>query len=394
MLIFAQTSTDPGLADACGESNRGFVCERVFDWTGNDGLATVADWLLDRPIRIALILLVAWIVTRIAKRAIVRFTKRIAAAPSSSRLQKLREKGPGRALMDEAEQSRAEARAETLGHVLRSVVVALVWTFVSLIILGEIGVNLGPLIAGAGIGGVALGFGAQSIVKDFLSGLFMLIEDHYGVGDFIDLGYASGTVEEVSLRSTTIRDLRGTVWHVPNGEIARVGNYSQLWSKAVVDIEVAYDTDVRVAMGVMQQVANELWNDPEWGGRRTLRGADGLRHPEPGHVGRRPQVGGQDRAVDAVVRGARDPPAPQGGLRRGRHRDPVPAADHMVARRQRTCSHRPVRGRTGRLPGAPRRAARSETRRGIPRGPVVPRAYPGPPRESVSAAPVGGTARQ
>ncbi len=266
MLIFAQASTDQGLADACGESNRGFVCERVYDWTGSDGWATAADWLLDRPIRIALILVVAWLVARIAKRAIVRFTKRIAATPGSARLQKLRERGPGRALIDEAERSRAEARAETLGHVLRSVVVAMVWGFTALIILGEIGVNLGPLIAGAGIGGVALGFGAQSIVKDFLSGLFMLIEDHYGVGDWVDVGYASGTVEEVSLRSTTLRDIRGTVWHVPNGEIARVANYSQLWSKALVDVEVAYDTDVRVAMGVMQQVANDLWNDPEWGG--------------------------------------------------------------------------------------------------------------------------------
>ena len=266
MLTFAQTSTNTGLVDACGETDRGFVCERVYEWTDNSGLATAADWLLDRPIRIAIILVVGWIVTRVAKRAIVRFTKRIAAAPSSSRLQKLREKGPGRALIDEAAQVRAESRAETLGHVLRSVVVALVWTFVALIILGEIGVNLGPLIAGAGIGGVALGFGAQSIVKDFLSGLFMLIEDHYGVGDWVDLGYASGTVEEVSLRSTTLRDIRGTVWHVPNGEIARVANYSQLWSKALVDVEVSYGTDARLAMGIMQQVADDLWNDPEWGG--------------------------------------------------------------------------------------------------------------------------------
>ncbi len=266
MLLLAQASTDSGLADACGESNRGFVCERVYDWTGNDGFATAAAWFLDRPIRIALILVVAWIMARVAKRAIVRFTKRIAAAPGSSRLQKLREKGPGRALIDEAARSRAEARAETLGHVLRSVAVASIWGFTALIILGEIGVNLGPLIAGAGIGGVALGFGAQSIVKDFLSGLFMLVEDHYGVGDWVDLGYASGTVEEVSLRSTTIRDIKGTVWHVPNGEIARVGNYSQLWSKAVVDVEVSYGTDARLAMGIMQKVADDLWNDPEWGG--------------------------------------------------------------------------------------------------------------------------------
>ena len=266
MLAIAQTSTGSGLADACGETNRGFVCERVYDWTENDGLATAADWLLDRPIRIALILVVAWIINRIAKRAIVRFTKRIAATSSNSRLQKLREKGPGRVLVDDVARARAESRAETLGHVLRSIVVALVWTFTALIVLGEIGVNLGPLIAGAGIGGVALGFGAQSIVKDFLSGLFMLIEDHYGVGDVVDLGYATGTVEEVSLRSTTIRDVKGTVWHVPNGEISRVGNFSQLWSRALLDVEVAYDTDLRLAMGVIQRVANEFWEDPEWGG--------------------------------------------------------------------------------------------------------------------------------
>ena len=264
MLALAQTST--GLADACGETNRGFVCELVYDWTENGGLATAADWLLDRPIRIALILVVAWIVTRFAKRAIVRFTKRIASASSHSRLHMLRERGPGKMLTDDVARVRAESRAETLGHVLRSIVVFTVWTFAALIVMGEIGVNLGPLIAGAGIGGVALGFGAQSIVKDFLSGLFMLIEDHYGVGDVVDVGYAIGTVEEVSLRSTTIRDIKGTVWHVPNGEIARVGNFSQLWSKALIEIEVAYDTDLRMAMGVMQRVANDFWEDPEWGG--------------------------------------------------------------------------------------------------------------------------------
>ncbi len=265
-MLIAQSTIDPGLVGACGETNRGFVCERVFDWTGNSDLATASDWLLDRPIRILLILVVAWIVNRVAKRAIVRFTKRVAATSGNSRLRKLREKGPGRMLMDEVEQSRAESRAETLGHVLRSVVVALVWSFAALLVLGEIGVNLGPLIAGAGIGGVALGFGAQSIVKDFLSGLFMLIEDHYGVGDVVDVGYATGTVEEVSLRSTTIRDVRGTVWHVPNGEISRVGNFSQLWSRALIDIEVSYDTDLRMAMGVILRVAREFWEDPEWGG--------------------------------------------------------------------------------------------------------------------------------
>src|SRR3546814_1040491 len=97
--------------------------------------------------------------------------------------------------------------------------------------LAEVGINLAPLIAGAGIVGVALGFGAQSLVKDFLSGLFMLAEDQYGVGDVIDVGEATGTVEVVNLRTTKLRAVDGTVWHVPNGEIRRVGNMSQQWAR-------------------------------------------------------------------------------------------------------------------------------------------------------------------
>ncbi|MDP7382847.1 MAG: mechanosensitive ion channel family protein, partial [Acidimicrobiales bacterium] len=108
------------------------------------------------------------------------------------------------------------------------------------------------------------------VVKDFLSGLFMLIEDQYGVGDVIDIGPATGTVEVVSLRSTTLRDVHGTVWHIPNGEISRVGNYSQLWSRAVIDVEVAYDVDLRYAQGIIQRVADGLWEDPEWGGDELM----------------------------------------------------------------------------------------------------------------------------
>lgn len=268
-LTFAQDSSR-GLVDACGEINRSYVCERVYEWTENQFLATASEWLLNRPIRIALILLLAWVASKVAQRAVLRFVKGIAAAPAEPRLRALREKGPGRLLIEEKEGRRAESRAETIGFVLRSVIVALVWTFATLMVLGEIGINLGPLVAGAGIGGIALGFGSQSIVRDFLSGLFMLIEDQYGVGDVIDVGDAIGTVEDVSLRSTTIRDYKGTVWHIPNGEIARVANYSQLWSRAIIDIEVAYDSDLRTAMGVIQRVANEIWQDPEWGGDELI----------------------------------------------------------------------------------------------------------------------------
>ena len=261
---------DPGLVDACGVGDRSYVCEQVWEWTESELLATASEWVLDRPIRIMFIVILAWIASKLAQRAVVRFARGIAVSPTHERLQVLRELGPGRILIEERETKRAEARAETIGHVLRSVVVAGVWTLALLMILGELDINLGPLIAGAGIGGIALGFGAQSIVKDFLSGLFMLIEDQYGVGDFIDVGAASGTVEEVSLRSTTLRDVAGTVWHVPNGEIARVGNMSQLWSRAVIDVEVSYDTDLRMAMGVVQRVADEMWQDPEWGGDELM----------------------------------------------------------------------------------------------------------------------------
>jgi small-conductance mechanosensitive channel len=127
--------------------------------------------------------------------------------------------------------------------------------------LGEFGVNLAPFIASAGIVGVALGFGAQSLVKDFLSGIFMLLEDQYGVGDIIDVGETSGVVEVVNLRTTRIRDINGTLWHVPNGEIRRVANQSQEWARAVLDIEVAYGTNLAEAMEVIKRVADEVWEE-------------------------------------------------------------------------------------------------------------------------------------
>jgi small conductance mechanosensitive channel len=264
MTLALAQDVDPRLVDACG-IDRTYLCEKVWEWTDSELMATAADWIIDRPIRIVFLLVLAWVVSKVAQRSVLRFSRGIASNPAHARLRSLRERGPGRMLIDARESTRAVARAETIGHVLRSVVVAVVWTFAAMLILGELDINMGPLIAGAGIGGIALGFGAQSIVKDFLSGLFMLIEDQYGVGDIIDVGEASGVVEEVSLRSTTLRDVYGTVWHVPNGEIARVGNKSQLWSRALIDIEVAYDTDLRMAMGVVQRVADEMWADPDWG---------------------------------------------------------------------------------------------------------------------------------
>ena len=142
-------------------------------------------------------------------------------------------------------------------------------------VLCELGMNIAPILASAGIIGLALGFGAQNLVKDFLSGVFMMFEDQYGVGDVVDLGEASGTVEAVSLRVTRLRDVDGTVWYVRNGEILRVGNMSQNWARTVLDINVGYDEDLVRVRRVLQEVAHGLWEDEDYK-RHDHRGARGL----------------------------------------------------------------------------------------------------------------------
>jgi small-conductance mechanosensitive channel len=131
-------------------------------------------------------------------------------------------------------------------------------------ILAELGFDLGPILASAGIVGVAVGFGAQNLIKDFLNGMFMILEDQYGVGDVIDAGEATGTVEAVGLRTTRLRDVQGTVWHIRNGEVIRVGNKSQGWARALLDIPVAWDTDVEQVRDAVKAAADSVWQDEEW----------------------------------------------------------------------------------------------------------------------------------
>ena len=265
----AETDDAGRLADACGvEPSR--ICTWVFDRTDNGFLAAATEWVVERPMKVALIALGAFILSRLARRGVKLMARRITSATTSDRLAKIRRQGPVRLLTEAEENTRAQARAQTLSSVLSSVITAVVWSVAILMMLGVFDINIGPLLAGASIAGVAIGFGSQTIVKDFMSGLFMLIEDQFGVGDVIDVGPVTGTVEAVSLRTTTIRDVSGTVWHVPNGEVSRVGNFSQLWSRALLDIEVSYDTDLRFAEGVIQRVANEMWDDPEWGGDELM----------------------------------------------------------------------------------------------------------------------------
>lgn len=243
----------------------GLVCRNVYTWTENDLLARAAGWLASAPLKIVTIFVVAIIVNRVLRRLIRKTVTELSdnqARERKARLARLTPK-PLRPT-EEHHPLRAAARAETIGSVLKSISSMAVYSIATLMALAEVGINLAPLIAGAGVIGVALGFGAQSLVKDFLSGLFMLAEDQYGVGDVIDVGEAVGTVEVVNLRTTRLRAVDGTVWHVPNGEILRVGNMSQQWARALLDIEVAYDTDLERAMEIVKEVADEVFHADEW----------------------------------------------------------------------------------------------------------------------------------
>ncbi|WNB86738.1 mechanosensitive ion channel family protein [Cellulomonas sp. ATA003] len=176
----------------------------------------------------------------------------------------LRQDGPG---VDSSPlgAARRVQRAETMGSVLRSISGFVIGALVVVISLGILNVDVGPLLASAGVVGVALGFGAQTLVKDFLAGISMLVEDQYGVGDVIDVGEATGTVEQVGLRVTQIRSLDGTLWYVRNGEILRVGNMTQGWSRALLELRVLADEDVPRVRALMLAAAADVAADAELG---------------------------------------------------------------------------------------------------------------------------------
>jgi small-conductance mechanosensitive channel len=222
----------------------------------------LTDFLLGSPLAIVAIVIGALVANRLARRTLKRALRGLHSGGVRERLSAVRRRTPDALLETEEISIRATQRIEALASVLRSVVSFVVWLVAGLLVLGELGFDLAPLLAGAGILGVAIGFGSQSLVKDFLSGFFILVEDQFGVGDIVDLEPGiSGTVEAVSLRTTRLRSVDGTVWHVPNGEIRRVGNMSQHWSRALLDVDVAYDTDLALARTVIKRVADELWSE-------------------------------------------------------------------------------------------------------------------------------------
>lgn len=247
------------LQDACGEEGqRGTLCTFIYETTHSQFAAETAD-TLSKPARVIAIIIVAYIANRIVRFFIRRSVKNLAKESSRARLRTFK-KRTGLARLETAENPtfRTVQRAQTIGTALRGVATFAIVLTASIMILSTFNVRLAPIFAGAGLIGIVVGFGAQSMIKDFLSGIFIIIEDWYGVGDVIDAGEASGTVEQVTLRATRLRDLYGVVWHIPNGEIQRAGNKSQQWGRALLDIGVALDTDIDFAQVVIKETADEL----------------------------------------------------------------------------------------------------------------------------------------
>ncbi|HET6152959.1 MAG TPA: mechanosensitive ion channel family protein [Marmoricola sp.] len=243
------------------DGNSSWTCAAVYHWTGNTDLAHAAAWLIGKPLAIL------WLVVlgTVARWLLHRLINRVVARAQSGVLPAKLAKGPfadaRHGSNPETTVHRRAQRAATMGSLLKSIVTSTIFVVVLIMSISELGYNVAPLIASAGIVGVALGFGAQSLVKDFLAGIFLIFEDQYGVGDSVTFSDVSGTIEAVSLRVTRLRDVDGTVWYVRNGEIIKVGNQSQNWSRSVLDIAVGYKEDVTRVRRILKEVAHDLWED-------------------------------------------------------------------------------------------------------------------------------------
>lgn len=237
-------------------------------------IGPIIDWFVARSgdfisalVNVVVIALVAVVARAVAGKVILRLVRRI--VQSNAKIERAKTAAASKLVAKPAadngvRKQRQEMRAETIGSVLGSIASFAIFGVAFLMILGEFGISLGPVLASAGVVGLAIGFGAQSLVQDFLSGLFLMSEDQLGVGDVVDVGDAVGTVEVMTLRITKIRDLDGNLWYVRNGEILRVCNMNQDWANAVIEVPLDYLVDVEAAKRVMEECLQEFADDPEY----------------------------------------------------------------------------------------------------------------------------------
>ncbi|WP_328747557.1 mechanosensitive ion channel family protein [Streptomyces sp. NBC_00285] len=213
-------------------------------------------------LRVLLILVIAAVLRMFVRRAITKLIDRM-----NRTAQAVDGTAIGGLLVNN---ERRRQRSQAIGSVLRSVASFIIMGTAALMVLGAFEINLAPLLASAGVAGVAIGFGARNLVTDFLSGVFMILEDQYGVGDTIDAGVASGEVIEVGLRVTKLRGAQGEIWYVRNGEVKRIGNLSQGWATAGVDVTVRASEKLDEVKRVLGEVAEKMskeepWNELLWG---------------------------------------------------------------------------------------------------------------------------------
>jgi small-conductance mechanosensitive channel len=249
----------------CGGSP-GIACRLAWDLTHSANATQLVNVYLAGPLnqsgRILFVVVLALVVRAILHRVIRKVTERAATATLAVSPNGRAHKAAAAVRMTGIE--RRAQRARALGSILRSAVSIIVSGIAALTILGILGFNLAPLLASTAVLGVALGFGAQNLVRDYLAGLLMLVEDHYGVGDTINAGVATGTVEAMTLLTTRLRDVNGVVWHIRNGTIDSVGNESQGWSRAVIDYPVPYGEDLGRIRLLMEGAANSLYREQGW----------------------------------------------------------------------------------------------------------------------------------
>ncbi|MGH3159357.1 MAG: mechanosensitive ion channel family protein [Streptosporangiaceae bacterium] len=241
----------------------GIVCRLTWDFSHSTTLTQLAKVYLAGPIAVALriifVLLLAFVIRALVHRLIHRITARTANGGSDDSDRR-------HTLLPERSGERRSQRSNALRSILGNVASIVIFGIAAITILGDLGVNLAPILASAGVLGVALGFGAQNLVGDFLAGIAILLEDQYGVGDVITVDTTSGTVEAVGLRVTRIRDVNGVVWHIRNGSLQQVGNQSQGWARAVIDFPVPYNQDMSEIREIMAGVATGMWAEPRWHG--------------------------------------------------------------------------------------------------------------------------------
>src|SRR4029453_4559634 len=247
-------------------------------------VAGMGELLLARSLKVAVILLGAVVLNRVVRWLLRRLVGGLEHRYIQQPLESLRAKTP-RALLASTNplpRLRRSQRAEMIGAALANVASVAIWLGAAIGVLHVLGLRLGPLLAGAGIAGLVLSLSAQQMVRDFLSGIAMLMEDQYGPGDVVDAGPAKGVVEGVGLRPTRLRAVDGIVWHVRNGEIDRLGNESRDWARVLVDVEVARGTDLAQAMRTVEQAAQKVAQDQQW--QPFLLGPPGLWGGEGGNA--------------------------------------------------------------------------------------------------------------